>query len=100
MNHPISNENGSFMEQVYHVKLGDSRRLALPAELCRSLGLQSGEELLLTRTDTGVAVTPLRLQAEQMRQELKDMLGEGGTPLADDLKKLRQADAAREAPHR
>jgi bifunctional DNA-binding transcriptional regulator/antitoxin component of YhaV-PrlF toxin-antitoxin module len=88
------------MEQVYHVKLGDSRRIALPADLCRSLGLQPGEDLLLTGTDTGVAVTPLRLQAERMRQELKDMLGEGGTPLADDLKKLRQADAAHEAPHR
>jgi bifunctional DNA-binding transcriptional regulator/antitoxin component of YhaV-PrlF toxin-antitoxin module len=88
------------MEQVYHVKFGDSRRIALPAELCRSLELKPGEDLLLTRTECGVAVTPLRLQAEQMRQELRDMLGAGGTPLAHDLKKLRQADADRDAHHR
>jgi AbrB family looped-hinge helix DNA binding protein len=87
------------VDHVYHVKLGDSRRIALPADLCRKLDLKPGEELLLTQEGDRLAVTSLRRQAEQMRQELRGMVGEGRA-LTDDLKELRQAEAAREAPAR
>ena len=87
------------MEQVYHVKLGDSRRLALPADLCRQLDLKPGDELLLTPEGGRLAVTSLRHQAEQMRQELRSLLGDG-SPLTEDLKALRLAEAAREVPAR
>ena len=87
------------MEQVYHVKLGDSRRLALPAALCRQLDLKPGDELLLTPEPGRLAVTSLRHQAEQMRKDLRDMLGDGPS-LTEDLKKMRQAEAEREAPAR
>lgn len=87
------------MDQVYHVKFGDSRRLALPAELCRELGFEPGDQLLLTPEANGLMVTSLRKQAERMRCELRDMLGKG-KPLSDDLKQLRKAEAVREADHR
>jgi bifunctional DNA-binding transcriptional regulator/antitoxin component of YhaV-PrlF toxin-antitoxin module len=87
------------MDQVYHVKLGDSRRLALPAALCRELDLKPGEELLLTPEGNRLTVTSLRHQAERMRHELRDMLGKG-KPLTDDLKQLRKAEAVREADPR
>jgi bifunctional DNA-binding transcriptional regulator/antitoxin component of YhaV-PrlF toxin-antitoxin module len=87
------------MDSVYHVRLGDSRRLALPAELCRRLDLKPGDELLLTESQDGLAVRSLRRQAERMRQELRDLLT-GSEPLSQDLKKLRQAEAAREADPR
>ncbi len=87
------------MDHVYHAKLGDSRRLALPAELCRELDLKPGDELLLTQEGDRLAVTSLRRQAEQMRQELRGMLGDS-QPLAKDLKALRQAEAVREDPPR
>jgi bifunctional DNA-binding transcriptional regulator/antitoxin component of YhaV-PrlF toxin-antitoxin module len=86
------------MDHVYHAKLGDSRRLALPADLCRKLDLKPGEELLLMPEGDGLKVTSLRHQAEQMRQELRKMLGKG--KLTDDLKQLRKAEAVREADHR
>jgi bifunctional DNA-binding transcriptional regulator/antitoxin component of YhaV-PrlF toxin-antitoxin module len=41
------------VDQVYHAKLGDSRRVALPAELCRELDLKPGEQLLLTPDANG-----------------------------------------------
>lgn len=80
------------MENVYHVKLGDSRRLALPAELCRSLGINPGDDLLLLPHENGLAVTTLRKEADRMRRELRQMLGKG-KPLTDDLKQLRQSEA-------
>jgi bifunctional DNA-binding transcriptional regulator/antitoxin component of YhaV-PrlF toxin-antitoxin module len=87
------------MDSVYHIRLGDSRRIALPADLCRKLDLKAGDELLLTESQDGLAVRSLRRQAERMRQELRELLA-GGTPLTEDLKKLRQAEAAREADPR
>jgi len=96
---PENISNGGFVENVYHVKLGDSRRIALPADLCRKLGFQPGEELLLTKEGNQLSVASLSQQAEQMRKELRGMLTEG-KPLTADLKELRKADAAREAPPR
>ena len=87
------------MEHVYHLKLGDSRRLALPAELCRSLDLKPGEELLVIPNDEGLTITPLRRHAELMRQELRGMVNTG-KPLTEELKQLRKAEAAREADPR
>jgi bifunctional DNA-binding transcriptional regulator/antitoxin component of YhaV-PrlF toxin-antitoxin module len=87
------------VEHVYYAKLGDSRRLALPAGLCRELGLLPGELLLLTTAENGLIVSSLRHQAERMRHELRDMLGKG-KPLTDDLKQLRKAEAVREADPR
>jgi bifunctional DNA-binding transcriptional regulator/antitoxin component of YhaV-PrlF toxin-antitoxin module len=84
------------MDTVYHITLGDSRRFALPADLCRRLGLKPGEQLLVTEHTDGITVTPLRRQAERMREELRQLLAEG-PPLTQDLKKLRQTEAAREA---
>ena len=87
------------MDHVYHAKLGESRRLALPADLCRKLDLKPGEELLLTPEKSGLMVTSLRHQGERMRQELREMLGQGKS-LTGDLKRLRQAEAARETDPR
>jgi AbrB family looped-hinge helix DNA binding protein len=87
------------MDSVYHVRLGDNRRLALPADLCRRLGLKPGEQLLVTEHQDGVTVTPLRCQAERMREELRQLLTEGPT-LTQELKKLRKFEAARETDSR
>ena len=87
------------MENVYHTKLGDSRRIALPADLCRKLNFRPGEDLLLTQSGNQLSITSLRLQAEEMRGELREMLGRG-KPLTADLKALRKAEVAREAAPR
>jgi bifunctional DNA-binding transcriptional regulator/antitoxin component of YhaV-PrlF toxin-antitoxin module len=98
-NKPIYIQYGGFLEQVYHVKLGDSHRLAVPAALCRKLGFKPGEQLLLTQNGHQLAISSLRQQAEQMREELREILTKG-QPLTADLKKLRKAEAAREADPR
>ncbi len=78
---------------------GESRRLALPADLCRKLRFKPGERLLLTQNGNQLAVTSLRQQAEQMREELRGLLSEG-KPLTADFKELRKAESAREADPR
>src|SRR5258708_5309380 len=88
--------HGVCMDHVYQVKLGDSRRLALPADLCRELDLHPGEELLLTAEGDRLSVTSLRHQADQVRVERRAMRDKGH-PLTADLKALRQTEAAREA---
>jgi hypothetical protein len=55
--------------------------------------------LLLTQNGNQLAVTSLRQQAEQMREELRGMLSEG-KPLTADLKELRKAESTREADPR
>jgi bifunctional DNA-binding transcriptional regulator/antitoxin component of YhaV-PrlF toxin-antitoxin module len=87
------------MDQVYHLILGDSRRLALPASLCRKYGLKPGDHLLLTEGQDGLSLCSLHQQGERMRQELRQMIGKG-PPLTRTLKELRQVEAAREADHR
>jgi bifunctional DNA-binding transcriptional regulator/antitoxin component of YhaV-PrlF toxin-antitoxin module len=84
------------MDQVFHLILGDSRRLALPAALCRRLDLKPGDHILVTEGQDGLTLCSLRQHAQRMRQELRDMLGKG-PPLTKALKELRQAEAAREA---
>jgi antitoxin component of MazEF toxin-antitoxin module len=94
-----SHPSGVFVRHVYHVKLGENRRLEIPAALCRQLDLKPGEQLLLTQEGNRLAITSLRRQAEQMRQELREMVSEGNK-LTDDLKTVRQTEAAREKPSR
>jgi bifunctional DNA-binding transcriptional regulator/antitoxin component of YhaV-PrlF toxin-antitoxin module len=84
------------MDQVYHLVLGDSRRLALPAALCRKHDLKPGDHLLLTEGPDGLTLCSLRQQAERVRQELRQMIGKG-PPLTKTLKELRRQEAAREA---
>jgi len=80
------------VENTFHVTLGDNRRLALPAKLCRSLGFSPGDELLLIQDGNRLSIASLSQQAEQMREELRGML-KPGKSLTAKLKELRESEA-------
>lgn len=87
------------LQQPIHVHLGKDRRLAIPAQFCKQANLRPGDGFLLSQQGTHLVLTPLEDEAERVRQELRDMLGEG-VNLMGDLRQMRAADAADEASHR
>jgi bifunctional DNA-binding transcriptional regulator/antitoxin component of YhaV-PrlF toxin-antitoxin module len=87
------------MEPTVHIHLGKDRRIAIPAQFCKEAHIRPGDGFLLTRQGSQLVLTPLEEEAERMRQELREMLGEG-VNLTADLRELRAADAADEARHR
>jgi len=87
------------MEPTIHIHLGKDRRLAIPAQFCNEANIRPGDGFLLSRQGSQIVLTPLEEEAERMRQELRDMLGQSAN-LTQDLRELRAADAADEARHR
>lgn len=85
---------------VYQTKLGENRRVSLPADLCREVGLEPGEVLLIRKGESGVTITSLRAQARRMQEEFAQMREPGSEPLTATLKRLRQQDAANETGDR
>jgi len=43
------------MSQVIHTKMGERRRIAIPAELCQELGIEPGDPLVLESSGSGKA---------------------------------------------
>lgn len=87
------------MEANIHIHLGKDRRLAIPAQFCKEANIHPGDGFLLTRQGSQIVLTPLEEEAERMRQELREMLGQN-VNLTQDLRQLRAADAADETHHR
>src|SRR5882672_9019976 len=44
------------MDQVYYTKLGEGRRVAIPAEVCEELGLHPGDPLAIKVREDGLQV--------------------------------------------
>ena len=42
------------MANVIHTKLGEGRRVAIPAELCQRYGIEPGDPVVLEPTDSGI----------------------------------------------
>jgi hypothetical protein len=84
------------MEPTIHVHLGKDRRLALPSHFCKQADLRPGDGFVVSRQGPQIVLTPLETEAEQMRRELRALLGQG-VNLMDDLRALRAADADDEA---
>jgi len=87
------------MEPAIHIHLGKDRRIAIPSSFCKEANIAPGDGFLLSRHGSQLVLTPLEDEAERMRQDLRDMLGEG-VNLIDDLRDLRAADAEDAARHR
>ncbi len=87
------------MNNPIHIYLGKDRRIAIPAQFCKEANIRPGDGFLLGRQGNQLVLTPLADEAEQMRQELRTMLGDG-VNLMDDLREMRASDVADEAADR
>jgi len=87
------------MELHTRVHLGKDRRFAIPSHFCKEANLRLGDSFLISRQGTQLVLTPLEVEAEKMREELRAML-KPGTDLMKDLREMRATDAEDEARHR
>jgi AbrB family looped-hinge helix DNA binding protein len=83
------------MDQVYHTKLGEGRRVAIPAELCDELGLRPGAPLAIEVREDGLHLVPY----EQIIREVQAAFApykRPGVSTVDELIRERREEAARE----
>ncbi|MCI0459645.1 MAG: AbrB/MazE/SpoVT family DNA-binding domain-containing protein [Gemmataceae bacterium] len=84
------------MSDVIHTKLGEGRRVVIPAELCQRYGLEPGDPVVLESSDAGITVRPL----DEVIREVQGYFA-GVAPasvvLSEELLRDRREEAAREA---
>ena len=80
---------------TYAVKLEQSGRIILPAELRRKMGLKPGEDVLIHVDEEGISVVGnRRAVVRALQEELRPYLG--GAMLSEELSAERRAEAAEE----
>jgi bifunctional DNA-binding transcriptional regulator/antitoxin component of YhaV-PrlF toxin-antitoxin module len=83
------------MVHVIHTKMGEGRRVAIPAELCQKYGLQPGTPVVLEASPSGIVVRPL----ETVITEVQAFFADAAPPevlLSEELSRDRRAEAARD----
>jgi bifunctional DNA-binding transcriptional regulator/antitoxin component of YhaV-PrlF toxin-antitoxin module len=83
------------MLHVIHTKMGEGRRIAIPANLCQEYGLQIGTLVVLEPSPSGIVVRPL----ETVISEVQAFFADAAAPdvlLSDELLRDRRAEAARD----
>jgi AbrB family looped-hinge helix DNA binding protein len=83
------------MNQVIHTKIGEGRRVAIPAEWCHEYGLKPGDAIVLESSEAGIVVRPLNAVV----REVQAFFADAAPPdvlLSEELIKDRREEAARE----
>jgi bifunctional DNA-binding transcriptional regulator/antitoxin component of YhaV-PrlF toxin-antitoxin module len=83
------------MPHVIHTKVGQGRRIAIPADLCHEYGLEPGTPVVLEASESGIMVRPL----STVIREVQDYFLKAIPPevmLSEELIQERRADAAQE----
>lgn len=83
------------MDHVYHTKLGEGRRIAIPAEVCEQLGLRPGAPLAITIEADGLHVVPYEQIIREVQAAFAPYRPPGGSAV-DELIRERREEAARE----
>jgi bifunctional DNA-binding transcriptional regulator/antitoxin component of YhaV-PrlF toxin-antitoxin module len=83
------------MNRVIHTKMGEGRRVPIPAELCQRYGLEPGTPVVLESTDSGIVVRRLEDVISEV-QAFFVAAAPANVCLSDELLKDRRAEAARE----
>lgn len=84
------------MVETYRAKLNEEGRLVIPAVLRKELGLESGQEVLIRRTENGLELTTYDIAIRRFQDRVAEKVGPG-VSLVDELIADRRAEAAREA---
>jgi bifunctional DNA-binding transcriptional regulator/antitoxin component of YhaV-PrlF toxin-antitoxin module len=84
------------MNEVIHVKLGEGRRVAIPAEICQRYHLQPGDPLVLEASEHAMTLRPL----DEVVREVQDFFADAAPPhvmLSEELSRERRAEAEKES---
>ncbi len=84
------------MNEVFHAKVSNEGRIAIPAVCRKQIGLQPGQEVLLKVTPEGLLLTSYEQDLNQFQDEVTKLVGPG-VSLVDEVIKDRRAEAAKEA---
>lgn len=83
------------MANVIHTKLGENRRVAIPAELCKRYGIEPGDSVVLEPSDSGIVVRPLDAVIREVQAYFADVVPTG-VSLSEELLSDRREEAKRE----
>jgi bifunctional DNA-binding transcriptional regulator/antitoxin component of YhaV-PrlF toxin-antitoxin module len=83
------------MSNVIHTKLGEGRRVAIPAELCQRYGIEPGDPVVLEPTDSGIVMRPLEVVIREVQAYFAD-LAPADVKLSEELLRDRREEAERE----
>jgi AbrB family looped-hinge helix DNA binding protein len=84
------------MSNVVHTKLGEGRRVAIPADVCQRYGLEPGDPVVLEPSDHGIVVRPLDAVIRDVQAFFADT-APPGVSLAEELMRDRRQEAERES---
>ena len=83
------------MVQVIHTKMGEGRRVAIPAEMCHQYGLEPGAPVVLEASGTGIVLRPLDDVVREV-QAYFAAAAPADVALSEELIQDRRAEAARD----
>jgi bifunctional DNA-binding transcriptional regulator/antitoxin component of YhaV-PrlF toxin-antitoxin module len=81
------------MADAIHTKLGEGRRVAIPAELCHRYGLEPGDPVVLEPSASGIVLRPLDAVLREVQAFFADVAPRDGL-LSDELIRDRREEAA------
>jgi AbrB family looped-hinge helix DNA binding protein len=81
--------------QLYHVRVSDGRRVVLPAEVCKQLGIDVGDTVIVDVTEGKVQLHSFDTTLAGFRALLASKVPPG-VSLVDELLAERRAEAERE----
>jgi bifunctional DNA-binding transcriptional regulator/antitoxin component of YhaV-PrlF toxin-antitoxin module len=83
------------MFHVTHTKMGEGRRVAIPADLCQEYGMQPGTPIVLEPSQAGIVVRPLETVIDEVQAFFADV-APPNVLLSEELVRDRRAEAARD----
>ena len=84
-----------FMSTIYHTKLGEGRRVSIPAEACLQLGIHPGDPVSLEFRDGHLQIIPYERIIREIQAEFASFR-QPGESVVDELIRERRAEAERE----
>jgi AbrB family looped-hinge helix DNA binding protein len=83
------------METVFHTKLGEGRRVAIPADVCQKLGLHPGDPLAIEIHDDGLHLIPYAQIIRDVQKAFAPYK-KRGVSVVDELIRERREEAGRQ----
>jgi bifunctional DNA-binding transcriptional regulator/antitoxin component of YhaV-PrlF toxin-antitoxin module len=83
------------MNHVFHTKMSEGRRVAIPADMCQEYGLKPGAAIVLESAEAGIVLRPLDTVMREVQAFFEDA-APSDVLLSEELSRDRKAEAARE----
>jgi AbrB family looped-hinge helix DNA binding protein len=86
------------MTHYIHTRLGEDRRVVIPAKVCERLGIAAGDPLVLEEEDDSLRLIPCSHLLREVQAAFAPFRSPGES-LVDELIAERRAEAARDKSH-